>query len=110
VTQRKVDAAAQPQPTGEQAQKARDAARADLEKQRKEFQKALGEFQQNTSFGMGAIWRAAAEGPIGWRLLWFEFIGSLLTGILVSIGAPYWHNLLRALLGVRGKSASGQKV
>jgi len=27
----------------------------------------------------------------------YEFFGSLLTGILVSIGAPYWHGVLQAL-------------
>src|SRR5260370_2551444 len=30
-------------------------------------------------------------------ILMYEFFGSLLTGILVSIGAPYWHDLLQAL-------------
>jgi hypothetical protein len=31
----------------------------------------------------------------------YEFFGSLLTGILVSIGAPYWHDLLQALSSLR---------
>jgi len=31
----------------------------------------------------------------------YEFFGSLLTGILVSIGAPYWHDFLQALANFR---------
>lgn len=31
----------------------------------------------------------------------YEFFGSLLTGILASIGAPYWHDLLRAVAQFR---------
>ena len=31
----------------------------------------------------------------------YEFLGSLLTGILVSIGAPYWHDVLQALSSLR---------
>ena len=37
-------------------------------------------------------------GPWGF---FYEFLGSLLTGILLSIGAPYWHDLLRALGNLR---------
>jgi len=35
------------------------------------------------------------------RIFMYEFSGSLLTGILVSIGAPYWHDLLQALAALR---------
>jgi hypothetical protein len=34
-------------------------------------------------------------------ILIYEFFGSLLTGILVSIGAPYWHDFLQALSSLR---------
>jgi hypothetical protein len=34
-------------------------------------------------------------------ILVYEFFGSLLTGILVSIGAPYWHDILQALSSLR---------
>jgi hypothetical protein len=34
-------------------------------------------------------------------ILIYEFLGSLLTGILVSIGAPYWHDILQALSSLR---------
>jgi hypothetical protein len=36
----------------------------------------------------------------------YEFGGSLLTGILVSIGAPYWHDILQALSALRPDKAS----
>lgn len=35
----------------------------------------------------------------------YEFFGSLLTGILVSIGAPYWHDILQALAALRPDKA-----
>jgi hypothetical protein len=35
------------------------------------------------------------------EIMIYEFFGSLLTGILVSIGAPYWHDLLQALSSLR---------
>jgi hypothetical protein len=35
------------------------------------------------------------------EILIYEFLGSLLTGILVSIGAPYWHDVLQALSSLR---------
>jgi hypothetical protein len=34
-------------------------------------------------------------------ILIYEFFGSLLTGIIVSIGAPYWHDFLQALVAFR---------
>jgi hypothetical protein len=34
-------------------------------------------------------------------ILIYEFFGSLLTGIIVSIGAPYWHDFLQALVALR---------
>jgi hypothetical protein len=36
----------------------------------------------------------------------YEFWGSLLTGILVSIGAPYWHDILQALAALRPDKAN----
>jgi len=39
------------------------------------------------------------------ELLFYEFFGSLLTGILVSIGAPYWHDILQALSSLRPDKA-----
>jgi hypothetical protein len=38
------------------------------------------------------------KGP---EILIYEFLGSLPTGILVSIGASYWHDILRALSSLR---------
>jgi hypothetical protein len=35
------------------------------------------------------------------EILVYEFFGSLLTGIIVSIGAPYWHDILQALSSLR---------
>jgi len=84
--------------------------RQELEKQRDEVRKVLAHFRSEVGFGMGRIW---TEGPpkekdkakqetAEWRFFGYEFFGSLLTGLLVSVGAPYWHDLLRALASLRG--------
>lgn len=70
-----------------------------LKQQTEKFLTQLKEFQTDVNFGVGRIWRDPPEK--WWPDFVFEFIGSLLTGILVSIGAPYWHDLLRALTKLR---------
>ncbi len=44
----------------------------------------------------------------GQGILLYEFFGSLLTGILVSIGAPYWHDILQALSSLRSTPAAAK--
>lgn len=74
-----------------------------LAQQRENFREDLGEFLADVNFGVGHIWgKAPAEGERQFLLL--EFLGSLLTGVLVSIGAPYWHDILGALAGLRKKA------
>lgn len=65
-----------------------------LKKQREALVKQISHFRGEVGFGMGRIWSGKVE---SWRAFLYEFFGSLLTGILVSIGAPYWHDLLRTL-------------
>jgi hypothetical protein len=69
-----------------------------LEKAREEASEDLAAIQGEVAFGMGKIWSAP---DLGWWGMLFELMGSLLTGILVSIGAPYWHDLLRSLSNLR---------
>jgi hypothetical protein len=96
----------------------------------KAFQTSMHTFLSDVSFGIGYIWKArlvtgdkasstspkqpGAAGNGGgrseneWGPGWifaYEFFGSLLTGILVSIGAPYWHDLLQALASLRPDKA-----
>ena len=73
--------------------------RAELEEQRDDLRKKVFDFQEEVNFGVGRIWRETKL-P-WWPDLFYEFLGSLLTGILVSIGAPYWHDLLTKLAAVR---------
>jgi hypothetical protein len=64
----------------------------------------LDQFQTDVSFGVGRIWREPPKGTKAkedWLNFLYEFFGSLLTGIFASIGAPYWHDLLRALTAIR---------
>jgi len=76
----------------------------DLKKQRDAVANQIHHLQGQVTFGIGKIW---AENPEKKsekaNFLVFEFLGSLMTGILVSIGAPYWHDLLRALSALRKK-------
>jgi hypothetical protein len=65
-----------------------------LEKQRAALSKQIAHFKGEVGFGIGRIWSGKIKSTSGFL---YEFFGSLLTGILVSIGAPYWHDLLRAL-------------
>jgi hypothetical protein len=76
----------------------------DLEEQTQAMREQLYQFQTNVSFGVGRIWSKPPEETKekkGWLGFLYEFFGSLLTGIFVSIGAPYWHDLLRALTAIR---------
>ena len=73
----------------------------ELTKQREAVAKYIRHFQGQVSFGIGRIWTEIPKKGEEARFLFLEFLGSLLTGILVSIGAPYWHDLLRALTMLR---------
>jgi hypothetical protein len=81
-----------------QENSAQAAGSADLAKQRENLKKEVNNFRGEVNFGVGRIWTERGESP---KLLLYEFFGSLLTGILASIGAPYWHDLLRALANLR---------
>ncbi|MDY6951450.1 MAG: hypothetical protein SWE60_08060 [Thermodesulfobacteriota bacterium] len=71
----------------------------ELEKQREDLEKQIHHFQGEVAFGIGKIWTGEVT---KWGRFFYEFFGSLLTGILISIGAPYWHDLLKALTALRG--------
>lgn len=94
----------QPGETGEGRSEA-----VDLELEKKELEEStqaifeqLERFQTDISFGVGRIWRDPPAEKKDWLgFLLYELLGSLLTGIFVGIGAPYWHDLLRALTAIR---------
>jgi hypothetical protein len=80
--------------------------------QLKGFQTSIRSFLADVSFGVGRIWRANPLGgnsnqaeQVPFQVFIYEFSGSLLTGILVSIGAPYWHDILQALSALRPDKA-----
>lgn len=120
----------------ELAEKASPAAaspdKAQLDAQMKGFQQNMKGFLSDVSFGVGRIWNEkclsltdsdkkscqatlgltpnAKETQSGLGIFFYEFFGSLLTGILVSIGAPYWHDILQALSSLRSiKPAAPEK-
>jgi len=78
--------------------------KADLEKQSRALRGNMETFLADVNFGVGRVWRQTTP-PIGAGAFLYEFLGSLLTAILVSIGAPYWHDLLRTLSNLRKQNA-----
>lgn len=84
-----------------------EAQREMVMKQKDALEKQIHHFRGQVNFGVGKIWTDAVK---GWRGFFYEFFGSLLTGILVSIGAPYWHDLLRALTALRQPKKVGKRA
>jgi hypothetical protein len=84
----------------------------DTDAKLKSFQSGMRSFLTDVSFGMGRVWRASASSNLTdeasqapFQIFLYEFFGSLFTGILVSIGAPYWHDILQALSSLRPDKA-----
>ncbi len=84
----------------------------ELDAQIKSLRKNMQGFLTDVSFGVGRIWQASSQGTktdqtqqAPFNIFVYEFFGSLLTGILVSIGAPYWHDILQALAALRPDKA-----
>jgi hypothetical protein len=75
-----------------------DTQREALQKERAQFLEEFYSLRSRVKFGIGTIYTQSVD---WWPGLIYEFLGSLLTGILVSIGAPYWHDLLRAFSELR---------
>jgi hypothetical protein len=76
-----------------------------LEQQSQALRGNMQSFMGDVSFGVGRVWER--ENPLTKSSQFlYEFFGSLMTGILVSVGAPYWHDLLRTLSNLRKSPAS----
>jgi hypothetical protein len=71
--------------------------KARLAARREKIREKFYHFRGEVNFGVGKIYSQKLDG-IGFL---YEFFGSLLTGILVSIGAPYWHDILRLFTNMR---------
>ena len=75
----------------------------------RQFHDDIEAFFADVSFGVGRIWqesrpdnpRPGPDPASHWLACLYEFLGALLTGILISVGAPYWHDLLRTLSEMR---------
>lgn len=71
------------------------------EQQRQKLRDKFYNFRGEVNFGIGKIYSEKVDSA-GFL---YEFFGSLLTGILISIGAPYWHDILRLFTEMRKKKA-----
>ena len=96
----------------DQATQGTDLNKKPLDAQVKDFRTNMQGFLTDVSFGVGQIWRPIppSDKPnqpprTPFEAFVYEFFGSLLTGILVSIGAPYWHDILQALSALRPDKA-----
>jgi hypothetical protein len=87
--------------------------KAQADAQVAEFKQSMQGFLTDVSFGVGRIWKQDAKKneaedqkqQSATQIFIYEFFGSLLTGILISIGAPYWHDILQALSSLRSTPA-----
>ena len=94
-----------PQPKSQQALTPQeiDKKKAELARQREELGENLTDLLTDVHFGALKVWTESKDKGPGFLV--FEFVGALLTGVLVSIGAPYWHDLLRSLTKLRQPKA-----
>ncbi len=77
----------------------------DIGKQSRALRGNMETFFADVNFGVGRVWRQGNP-PMGGGAFLYEIFGSLMTGILVSVGAPYWHDLLRTLSNLRKPQGS----
>jgi hypothetical protein len=94
-----------PAPSAGTAVPANPPTREDLAKQSQALRGNVETFLADVNFGVGRVWRQKYP-EIQAGGFCYEFLGSLLTGILISIGAPYWHDLLRTLSSLRKPASS----
>lgn len=91
-----------PQPAAPNPPTAEDLAAA-----RTAFGQSVTSFVSDVSFGVGRIWQKGASGGQPSEAIdtlpkfIMELLGALFTGLLVSVGAPYWHDLLKSLSTLR---------
>src|SRR5258707_5816410 len=89
-------------------------SKEELQQKTSDFREEMSGFLTDVSFGVGRMWdkpKSASLPPAphpsnDWKLWLYEFFGSFVTGILVSVGAPYWHDLLRTLSELRKGGSS----
>jgi hypothetical protein len=89
-----------PAPSAGTAVPANPPTKEDLAKQSQALRGNMEAFLADVNFGVGRVWRQKYP-EIQLSGFCYEFLGSLLTGILISVGAPYWHDLLRTLSSLR---------
>ncbi len=77
---------------------------AELAEARAQFGERVKSFTSEVNFGVGRVWRQTP--PLPTKASWiYEFLGALMSGLLVSVGAPYWHDILESFGSLR-KSAN----
>jgi hypothetical protein len=93
-------------PAGDPQSGAKPVDEEQLKERAQALRGSIDDFLADVNFGVGRIWREANASPQGLGVgdALYELLGSLLTGILISIGAPYWHDLLRALSSFRTRA------
>lgn len=88
-------------------QPAADQDAINAEKAKQEFEEAKATFDKVKN-DLGAIgypigWQKRPQGWIGWLT---AILGWLITGLAVSLGAPFWFDMLKTFVNVRGAGAS----
>ena len=82
------------------------ANKEELAKDREAWKKELVSIQTHANFGIGAVWENGYK-DLPNIFFFFEFLGSLLTGILISIGGPFFQSILTNVTNrILGRSGS----
>ncbi len=83
----------------------RDTTRKDTADSRANFVKLKGMYSEHIVSPLGLGWGQSK--PANWWDWLTKVVGWLLTGVAVTMGAPFWFEMLKKLLALKGGSGSG---
>ena len=83
----------------------RDTTRKDTVDSRANFVKLKGMYSEHIVSPLGLGWGQSK--PTTWWDWLTKVVGWLLTGVAVTMGAPFWFEMLKKLLALKGSTGGG---
>jgi hypothetical protein len=74
-----------------------------------QIQQAQKQVSQIETLGIPLGWAQVLLPESSWKLDWEVFLGWLLTAVAVSLGAPFWFDMLNKIMVVRSTIKPGEK-
>jgi hypothetical protein len=74
-----------------------------------QIQQAQKQVSQIETLGIPLGWAQVSLPESSWKLDWEVFLGWLLTAVAVSLGAPFWFDMLNKIMVVRSTIKPGEK-